>query len=193
MKLPFYFIALVVCGGLNACACRLHEPAAELETTLKNGRWGLHCETAEIHSRSDDHHAQAVNIKYLWAETEAGEAITLEGQLEDGFFITTQISTESGEKLSNTRSNLRQLCRDTLTREKDTARSLLGKVRAARPAENINLPLAFPEKPDVSGEVSRLVIFGDSLSDAGRLQQRMRIFPGPPYWMGRFSNGRATF
>jgi thermolabile hemolysin len=189
LKLTRYLIAIAVCGVLNACAWRLHEPAATLETTPEKGSWGLHCETAEVHSRSDDHHKHAANVKYLWAETDAREAITLDGHLEDGFFIATEVSTESGEKLTNTRSSLRQLCRDTLTRGKDTSRSLLGKVRAARTSENINLPLVFPEKSYATGEVSRLVIFGDSLSDAGRLQQRMRIFPGPPYWLGRFSNG----
>ena len=40
-------------------------------------------------------------------------------------------------------------------------------------------------------ETARVVIFGDSLTDTGRLKQRLKIFPIDPYWLGRFSNGPA--
>ncbi len=42
-----------------------------------------------------------------------------------------------------------------------------------------------------SAEVKRLVIFGDSLSDQGRIYEFFhdRIPVSPPYWYGRFSNG----
>ena len=39
-----------------------------------------------------------------------------------------------------------------------------------------------------SFDISRLVVFGDSLSDNGNLF-RLTGMPAPPYWEGRFSNG----
>ena len=34
-----------------------------------------------------------------------------------------------------------------------------------------------------------MVVFGDSLSDAGNLKRRLLVFPNSPYWFGRFANG----
>jgi phospholipase/lecithinase/hemolysin len=37
---------------------------------------------------------------------------------------------------------------------------------------------------------SRLFVFGDSLSDTGNLYAMTGGYPPPPYWNGRFSNGK---
>jgi len=49
--------------------------------------------------------------------------------------------------------------------------------------------MVFPGDPALPRPVSRMVVFGDSLSDAGNLKRRLLIFPNQPYWFGRFANG----
>ena len=46
-----------------------------------------------------------------------------------------------------------------------------------------------PADPELPRPVSRMVVFGDSLSDNGNLKRRLMIFPNSPYWFGRFANG----
>src|SRR5215213_8626272 len=42
-----------------------------------------------------------------------------------------------------------------------------------------------------AGPFTNLVVFGDSLSDVGNVQNSIFVdIPGPYYWNGRFSNGR---
>lgn len=48
------------------------------------------------------------------------------------------------------------------------------------------------QRPATAGPFSNMVVFGDSLSDVGNLQQQWGWLidtPGPYYWNGRFSNG----
>ena len=68
---------------------------------------------------------------------------------------------------------------------------MLGWVMAARPGEEVNVPPVYPDEIASGDRVTRVVIFGDSLTDSGRLKERLRIFPAKPYWIGRFSNGPA--
>ena len=42
---------------------------------------------------------------------------------------------------------------------------------------------------DKSQEFSRMVLFGDSLSDTGNFQNANGFLPNKPYWLGNFSNG----
>jgi phospholipase/lecithinase/hemolysin len=49
--------------------------------------------------------------------------------------------------------------------------------------------MVFPHDPGLPKPIARLVVFGDSLSDSGNLKRRLLIFPGSPYWLGRFANG----
>ena len=58
-----------------------------------------------------------------------------------------------------------------------------------RDGEGVEVPLVFPGDPLRPRPASRLVAFGDSLSDTGNLKRRLLVFPASPYWLGRFSNG----
>lgn len=60
---------------------------------------------------------------------------------------------------------------------------------AAREGEGIEAALVFPADPAAPRPVSRVVVFGDSLSDPGNLKRRLVVFPLSPYWLGRFANG----
>ena len=52
---------------------------------------------------------------------------------------------------------------------------------AGRDTRDINVPVAFPWEDAGNYPVTRLVLFGDSLTDAGRLKHKMQVFPGSPY------------
>jgi phospholipase/lecithinase/hemolysin len=65
----------------------------------------------------------------------------------------------------------------------------LAQVRAARHGESIDIPIIFTTGEGPAENITRLVIFGDSLSDTGNLKSRLVVFPAAPYWIGRFSNG----
>jgi len=90
---------------------------------------------------------------------------------------------------THTAAGVRAACERTLERMQPRMARELGKVRGARDGEELNAPLLFPDDPATPMRVKRLVVFGDSLSDTGKLRQRLYVFPRPPYWMGRFSNG----
>ena len=81
-----------------------------------------------------------------------------------------------------------KICIDTIAAREEDEPLLLGWVMAAREHEDIEVPIAYP-RDDSRGRISRVVIFGDSLTDSGRLKRRLMVFPEKPYWLGRFSNG----
>lgn len=45
--------------------------------------------------------------------------------------------------------------------------------------------------PAPTGPFSRLIVFGDSLSDTGNILKESGLVPGAPYFEGRFSNGES--
>lgn len=146
----------------------------------------MHCETAETHQPHDGpgvHHP-----RWIWASTDSGEPWLLDGHLEDGFLRAARLRTTSGDTATLNTATLRYLCEQTLKRREGPP-LLLGKVRAARHGEELDIPIVLPGSRQQP--VNRLVIFGDSLSDTGRLKRRLHVFPGAPYWLGRFSNGPA--
>lgn len=49
---------------------------------------------------------------------------------------------------------------------------------AFRPKEKINVAIQYPE--DQGASISRLIIFGDSLSDTGNMKARLRVFQQRP-------------
>ena len=83
----------------------------------------------------------------------------------------------------------REACLDTISRIEGSEQLMLGWVMAARAREEVNIPPVYPEEMKGGDKVTRIVIFGDSLTDTGRLKQRLKFFPLKPYWIGRFSNG----
>ncbi|TNF36126.1 MAG: hypothetical protein EP312_02095, partial [Gammaproteobacteria bacterium] len=169
----------------SACSWQWHDPAPHPDH-WHHQPWLLHCETAETHQPHDGpgvHHP-----RWIWASNAQGEPWLVDGQLEDGFLRAARVRTAQGETAALTPDDLRTLCEQTLQR-RDGKPLVLGKVRAARHGEELDIPIVFPGTRQQA--VNRLVIFGDSLSDTGRLKRRLHVFPGAPYWLGRFSNGPA--
>lgn len=148
--------------------------------------WRVHCETIKSFSLDLKAVPGVYHGAWQWAETEAGEVVYLQGQLEGGFFVLAGVATASGETLPANKAALRQSCLDTIVRDEPRD---LGRVMAARDSRDLDVPIVYPEESDSTHPITRLVIFGDSLSDAGRIKHRLQVFPGSPYWLGRFSNG----
>jgi phospholipase/lecithinase/hemolysin len=178
--LPSGAIAVAVAFLLNGCLPRLHDPAPDASTE-QAGSWQIHCDTARSHEPDPDAPPGVHHRKWIWAVQPDGAPVQLTGHLQDGFFVVTG-STFTEDTVSLV--GMRNMCLQTL---KGSTGLELAQIRAARSNEGIDAPLAFPEMS--ADQVSRLVVFGDSLSDNGRLKRRLKVFPGAPYWIGRFSNG----
>lgn len=178
---------LSMAGG---CTSQLHDPAPELSAALQDRPWLVHCETAESHEPDEELSPGVHRERWLWAQDSQGNAIELAGQLEDGYLAVQGIKQRGlASPLETSLPQLRQACLDTLLARNPDRPLELGKVRAARQGENIDVTMAFPPSTPPRFPVRRMVIFGDSLSDTGRLKHRLHVFPGSPYWLGRFSNG----
>ena len=182
MRATRYFTPLI-CGLILGCAAQSGQEDAVASQALV---WRVHCETSKSFALDLKAVPGVYHGAWQWAEAEAGEVIYLRGQLEGGFFLLAGVATASGETLPASKAALRQSCLDTIARDEPRD---LGRVMAARDSRDLDVPIVYPEQNTPAHPITRLVIFGDSLSDAGRIKHRLQVFPGNPYWLGRFSNG----
>ncbi|MEH6585833.1 MAG: SGNH/GDSL hydrolase family protein [Halioglobus sp.] len=148
--------------------------------------WRVHCETEKTYGLDVSAIPGIYRGRWVWGEDSAGETVFLEGEFEDGFYRLSSVTSASGELIPVTAHGLRKTCLNALA---TGSADVLARVMAGRDTRDINVPIAFPGEDAANYPVTRLVLFGDSLTDAGRLKHRMQVFPGPPYWLGRFSNG----
>ncbi len=186
MKPLLRILSLVACLVLNGCAWRMHEPAARTDMR-SDDTWGLRCETVDPDSANAQGSASA-DSKERWAYDAGGNRILLEGRLEDGFFVTRH--AVGGETaINSSKQAIREACHQSAGNLNTEAENQFLRVQAARHSEKINIPLVYDHENATNAKITRLIVFGDSLSDAGRLRERMKVFPGAPYWAGRFSNG----
>lgn len=179
MKLTFP-ICLFACTLLAGCTATSQQPNGSDHT------WLVHCETDKSYTPDLAAVPGIYHGRWLWAEHASGEKVYLQGDLKSGFFHLQGAVSGSGQALPADENALRQFCLDTIVREEPRD---LARVMAARDSRDIDIPIIYPGEDKDHDKVTRLVVFGDSLSDAGRLKHRMQVFPGKPYWLGRFSNG----
>jgi thermolabile hemolysin len=184
-----YILLLCLYSCVSACSWRLHEPSAGINPSWDDSPWVLRCETARSYPSVPGEFPAVDDIDWLWAADKNNHQLTLTGELEDGFFLLGSAFASTDEPILATKDTLRALCLDTMSAAYPQQSRVLGKVRAARPGEDVDVAIVYPPQSIDSHELKRVVVFGDSLSDAGRLKDRLYIFPGKPYWMGRFSNG----
>ena len=174
----------VLCAG---CATQISAPTISHSEVVDGQPWRIHCETA--HSMQAPGEVPGVEGgRWIRGRDHAGEPVKLDGKLVDGFFELTNISAPANGSVPLQRTALRKLCIDTIAARQESEPLMLGWVMAAREYEDVEVPIAYPGRVD-SGRVSRVVIFGDSLTDSGKLKRRLLVFPDRPYWLGRFSNG----
>ena len=166
--------------ALAGCTQIFNEPAPEKVSSKES--WQVHCETASSHRPTPEKLNEGVK-KPLWLvglDTN-NEPFELRGDLEDGFLHLGPTQPTAHE--------LRMGCIRALTKASREKANEIARIMAFRPKEKINVAIQYPE--DQGASISRLIIFGDSLSDTGNMKARLRVFPTAPYWIGRFSNGPA--
>lgn len=191
--------ALTLLALLSSCALQLHEPAPDTSNNSRRYQhsqakslWQVHCETAESHSPLAETGPGVHHRNWIWANGDNDKPLLLDGRLEDGFLVVDSVQAGSGQDAPDVTASmpsLRAACLQTLARDHAGKGLELGQVRAARRSELINVPLVLPTEASNKHTITRMVIFGDSLSDTGNLKSRLVVFPGAPYWIGRFSNG----
>ena len=167
----------------------IHAPTVSHQPAMQDEPWLVRCETARVHDDARGNVTGAGNLEWVFAEDERGHRIEIDGKLVDGFLEVTAMHSTSGQPIEASRMKTREACLDSISRIEGSEQLMLGWVMAARAREEINIPPVYPEEMTSGDKVTRMVIFGDSLTDTGRLKQRLRIFPLKPYWIGRFSNG----
>ena len=174
---------------LASCAAKLHAPTVSHDPAMHDEPWLVRCETARMHEDDPGDVAGAGNLDWVFAEDQRGQRIEIHGRLVDGFFEVAAMPATSGRPMEPSRTSIREACLDTISRIEGREQLMLGWVMAARAGEEVNVPPVYPEETASGDKVTRIVIFGDSLTDTGRLKERLKIFPLKPYWIGRFSNG----
>ena len=174
-----------------SCAVQVHEPTVSHATKWQDKPWQVHCETARTDEATTQGTPGAVDRDWLFARDADGKSFSMTGTLVDGFFEVATLQAPSMQPIVPSRLDVRQLCLNTVNSIKTDNPRMLGWVMAARPGEEVNVPPVYPDEVASGDRVTRVVIFGDSLTDSGRLKERLRIFPAKPYWIGRFSNGPA--
>jgi phospholipase/lecithinase/hemolysin len=174
---------------MAGCAMQIHAPTVSHHPAMQDAPWLVHCESARVQEYDPEKVPGVDQRDWVFAEHKQGQRVTVTGELVDGFFEVATVSSASGQPIAPSRLAVRKLCMDTISRIEEDEQLLLGWVMVARAREHVNLPPVYPEEIASGDKVTRVVIFGDSLTDTGRLKQRLKIFPMKPYWIGRFSNG----
>ncbi|MEP5569324.1 MAG: SGNH/GDSL hydrolase family protein [Halioglobus sp.] len=182
------FLLLVTLTYLAGCVGKSLDPATASRDEALDLPWRVHCETEKTYGLDISAVPGIYSGRWVWGIDGAGETVFLEGDFEDGFFLLRSVASSTGEVIPATREGLRNTCLSAVANgDADT----LARVMAGRDTRDINVPVVFPGDRSQEYPVNQMVLFGDSLTDTGRLKHRMQIFPGPPYWLGRFSNGPA--
>lgn len=178
------FLLHILCAG---CATQISAPTISHSEVVDAQPWRVHCETAQS-MQGPDEVPGVEGGRWIRGRDQAGEPVKLDGKLVDGFFELTGISAPANGSVPLERTALRKLCIDTIDARQEDEPLMLGWVMAAREYEEVEVPIVYPDREGL-GRISRVVIFGDSLTDSGKLKRRLFVFPDRPYWLGRFSNG----
>lgn len=114
------------------------------------------------------------DIPWAWAKYEDDSYVRIHGNVDGGFFtVDTEIRF----------SELRRICKNSIPEGQELLNFKTTKGKYSREYE-ILFPLDVPKNLSFS----KIVVFGDSISDSGNLHSWARI-PNAPYWNGRYSDG----
>jgi phospholipase/lecithinase/hemolysin len=179
-----------------ASGCALfHRPRPDLELDLAERPWRVRCAWVLPPAAERGASPTPRGDGWSWAGDEAGRRLVVTGRIDDGFFVVEGVRAASDRDDRDvlphpaTARDVRRACNVALDRAVEGEQPRLYAVSAVRDGEGIEVPMVFPDDPALPRPVSRLVVFGDSLSDAGNLKRRLLVFPNSPYWFGRFANG----
>ena len=128
---------------------------------------------------------------WINARTPNDAKIFVLGKLDDGFVQATAAISEDPEWALDPQQpylHLRKVCRETLARRRQGDLYRPGLVRTLNPDTGVYTSIVFDDWSE-RAKITRMVVFGDSLSDTGNLRRRLKLVPRKPYWVGRFANG----
>ncbi len=187
-------IALLV-SSLGGCASLFHKPRPDLELAMEQRPWRVRCGWVLPPAAEPGASPNPLGDGWVWASDGAKRRLIVDGRVEDAFFLVESVRARSDEDDRDvvtqpaTARDVRRACNVSLDRAVEGEQPRLYAMVATRDGEGIDVPMVFPADPALPRPVSRMVVFGDSLSDTGNLKRRLLVFPNSPYWFGRFANG----
>lgn len=119
-------------------------------------------------------------LPFVWAKDKSSKDLLFEGNLVNGFFEIEGITQKAARKI----------CEESVQNAFPKAQIQLMHmaVKISSWHRSRYFPAAF--SADEEERFNKLVIFGDSLSDQGRIREMVGVVPGKHYFAGRFSNLR---
>lgn len=184
-------LSVVCIAFVLGCASEPVDPQGAL-ALADTQSWLVQCESS-LKPRVGPGEAPETAVAKGWiaARTPDDHEIRVYGHLDDGFVQVSDILSDDPEwRLDRQQpyAQLRKVCRDTLGARRDGELYRPGLVRTSHTELGVYTSLVFDDWAD-RDRVTRLVVFGDSLSDTGGLRRRLKLAPRQPYWVGRFANG----
>ena len=172
--------------AVSGCAWLFHKPRPDIDLPPADRPWRVRCSWVLPASAP----TAAPESGWTWAADAEGRRLVGTGGLEDGFLRGDAVRAASDEDdrdvvpVEASSRAVAEACAASVSRARAGAE--VYAITAAREGEGVEVPLALA---GAARPTSRLVVFGDSLSDPGNLKQRLVVFPLSPYWLGRFANG----
>jgi phospholipase/lecithinase/hemolysin len=191
MRASRLILTLILSASLG-CAALFHRPRPDLELAMDERPWRVRCAWTLPPSGESPLPRDGGTE---WASDSSKRRLVVTGRIQDGFFLVESLRAASDEDdrdvvpLPATAREVRRACIIALDRAVEGEQPRLHSAMATRDGEGIDVPMVFPGDPALPRPVSRMVVFGDSLSDPGNLKRKLVIFPNSPYWLGRFANG----
>jgi hypothetical protein len=188
-------LAALLLAGITGCAALFHKPRPDLELAVEQRPWRVRCGWVLPPVGEPGASSTPRGDGWAWASDPAERRLVVTGRIEDGFFLVESVSAASDKDdrdvlpFPATARDVRRACNVALDRTTEGEQPRLYAVVATRDGEGVDVPMVFPGDAALPRPVSRMVVFGDSLSDSGNLKRRLLIFPNTPYWFGRFANG----
>lgn len=186
-------IASLLLTANFGCAALFHRPRPDLEMALDERPWRVRCGWTLPAEPGAPPIPRDSGV--AWASDTSQRRLVVTGHIEDGFFLVESMRAASDKDdrdvlpVAATAREVRRACAVSLDRLAEGEQPRLISFMATRDGEGIDVPMVFPGDAALPRPVSRMVVFGDSLSDTGNLKRRLMIFPNSPYWLGRFANG----
>lgn len=188
---------------LSTCANEQeHWPEHESDALIYYGsdEWPIACYFYDPASKDFGQNLPLWNQAWVWATNKNGDYLHAKGKREGGFVVADGIylsktgsEAEHVPSIKNT-NDLENQCQESIDRYYPKKNYKLIDIKVARNMQLISnltvnaFPVVVGEK-DRKDEITRMVIFGDSLSDTGRLKKWIQVMPERPFFLGRFSNG----
>ena len=173
------------------CAWLFHKPRPDTDLPPAERPYRVRCSWVLASGEP----ARAPESGWVWAADHEGRRLVAVGGFEDGFLRVDTLRAASDEDdrdvvpVEATARAVAEGCATSVAWARPDAGGTVYAIEATREGEGVAVALVFPRDGAAPRPASRVVIFGDSLSDPGNLKARLLIFPASPYWLGRFSNG----